>query len=82
MKRVSTLALAIGMVSSASSFAMSSAPKSDPIGEFQTSWAGKAMSMQRDLDLHEPMSENNILGSHNTYNSEAYRNATRYLDPQ
>ena len=82
MKRTSTLALAAGLVASAGSFAMSSSPKSDPIGDFQSSWAGKAMAMQRDLDLHEPMSTNSILGTHNTYNSEVYRDVDSYLDPQ
>ncbi len=82
MKRATILALAIGMIGSASAFAMSSSPKTDPSGEFTTSWAGKALQSQRDLDLHEPMSDNNILGSHNTYNSKAYRTALRYLDPQ
>lgn len=82
MKRATSLALAIGMVGSAGAFAMSSSPKTDHIGEFQSSWAGKALQSQRELDLHEPMSENNILGSHNTYNSKVYRTAVRYLDPQ
>jgi len=68
--------------------AMSSAPSasvaasSDPITEFQNSWAGKALAHQRKMDANTPLAENNILGSHNTYNSEKYRNATRYLDPQ
>jgi len=82
MKRASILALAIGMAASASTFAMSSSPKSDPIGDFQSSWAGKALSMQRDLDLHEPLSTNSILGTHNSYNSEVYRDIDSYLDPQ
>jgi hypothetical protein len=82
MKLATTLALAVGMIGSASAFAMSSSPKADDIGEFQSSWAGKAAAMQRDLDLHEPITKNNILGTHNSYNSRAYRTATRYIDPQ
>ncbi len=62
--------------------AMSSTPEADPMADFHNSWAGKALSQQRMLDDDSPLAENNILGTHNSYNSEAYRNATRYLDPQ
>ncbi|WP_420589267.1 phosphatidylinositol-specific phospholipase C domain-containing protein [Bacterioplanoides sp.] len=82
MTMKTALTLAVGLAVSAGSSAMSSKPKSDPIGDFQSSWAGKALAMQRDLDIHEPLSENSILGTHNSYNSEVYRNATRYHDPQ
>lgn len=54
----------------------------DAITEFQNSWAGKALTHQRDMDADTPLAQNNILGSHNSYNSREYRNATRYLDPQ
>ena len=70
------------------SYAMSSAPSAevaaaaDPITEFQNSWAGQALATQRAMTQSAPFSEETILGSHNTYNSEAYRNATRYIDPQ
>jgi len=43
MKRATTLALALGLVGSASVFAMSSSPKTDTIGEFTHSWTGKAL---------------------------------------
>ncbi|WP_189388224.1 phosphatidylinositol-specific phospholipase C domain-containing protein [Bacterioplanes sanyensis] len=62
--------------------AMSSTPEADPMADFHNSWVGKALSQQRMLDDDSPLAENNILGTHNSYNSEAYRNATRYLDPQ
>ena len=54
----------------------------DAIAEFQNSWAGKALTHQRNMDSDTPLAQNNILGSHNSYNSREYRNATRYLDPQ
>jgi hypothetical protein len=54
----------------------------DAITEFQNSWAGKALTHQRNMDADTPLAQNNILGSHNSYNSREYRNATRYLDPQ
>lgn len=73
---------AMGMTVAATTAAMSSSPESDPIADFQNGWAGKALAMQRQLDLNEPMSQSSILGSHNTYNSEEYRTALRYLDPQ
>ncbi|WP_444901875.1 phosphatidylinositol-specific phospholipase C domain-containing protein [Microbulbifer sp. SSSA007] len=59
----------------------------DTVTDFQNSWTGKALDLQRKIDNHTPMSENNILGTHNTYNSEVYRACNfsvgcRYLDPQ
>lgn len=82
MKLLKPLSLTLGVMASMSSVAMSSSPQTDPIGEFTNSWAGKALQSQRDLDLHEPMSTNSILGTHNTYNSEVYRDVDSYLDPQ
>lgn len=86
MTMKTAITLSLGLAVSAGSLAMSSTPnhekKDDPIANFQSSWAGKALAMQRDLDLHEPMSQNNILGTHNTYNSEVYRDVDSYLDPQ
>ncbi len=63
------------------------AAKADSIDDFNNSWAGKAMDLQRSLDSYSPMIDNNILGSHNTYNSEVYTACNfsvgcRYLDPQ
>ncbi|WP_444944564.1 phosphatidylinositol-specific phospholipase C domain-containing protein [Microbulbifer sp. ZKSA006] len=59
----------------------------DNISDFQNSWSGVALDLQRQIDNHTPMSENNILGTHNSYNSEVYRACNfsvgcRYLDPQ
>lgn len=82
MKKSTTLALAIGMLGSAGTFAMSSSPSVDEVAELQSSWVGEALEKQRRLDFNRPLSENSILGTHNTYNSEVYRSATRYLDPQ
>ena len=54
----------------------------DAISDFNNSWAGKALSLQRILDRASPMKDNNIIGTHNTYNSRAYQDADSYLDPQ
>ncbi|CAA0094271.1 Endo-1,4-beta-xylanase A [BD1-7 clade bacterium] len=55
---------------------------SDPILEKQESWAGRASDYQRRLDIYSRLSDSSTLGSHNTYNSEAYRDIDSYLDPQ
>ena len=59
----------------------------DSIDAFNASWVGQALDLQRGLDNHSPMKDNNILGTHNTYNSEVYTSCNfsvgcRYLDPQ
>jgi len=59
----------------------------DSIDDFNNSWAGKALGLQRTLDNQSPIIDNNILGTHNTYNSEVYRSCNfsvgcRYADPQ
>ncbi|WP_246119285.1 phosphatidylinositol-specific phospholipase C domain-containing protein [Aliikangiella coralliicola] len=59
----------------------------DKISDFQNSWQGKTLQAQRQLDVYSPMVDNNIPGTHNTYNSEAYTSCNfsvgcRYLDPQ
>lgn len=85
MKFKQHLTLALSLTASIGASAMSSAPATpppDPIKDFQSSWAGKALAQQRNLDIKSPIIDNNILGSHNTYNSEVYRNAFRYIDPQ
>ncbi len=35
-------------------------------------WEQEAYRLQTQVDLHAPLVTNNILGSHNTYNSDAY----------
>ncbi|MCO7223349.1 phosphatidylinositol-specific phospholipase C domain-containing protein [Pleionea sp. CnH1-48] len=59
----------------------------DSIDNFNNSWVGKTLKAQRNLDVYSPMADNNIPGTHNTYNSEVYRACNfsvgcRYLDPQ
>lgn len=54
----------------------------DGISDFNNSWAGKALTMQRQLDMASPLKDNNILGTHNSYNSSVYTTAVSYLDPQ
>lgn len=57
------------------------------IDNFKSSWEGRTLEKQRLLDMHAPLADNNIPGTHNTYNSEAYTSCNfsvgcRYLDPQ
>ncbi|WP_202904875.1 lectin-like protein [Marinomonas sp. S3726] len=70
-----------------SSFVFSPAVHADSIDDFNNAWLGKAMDYQRALDNYAPIIDNNILGTHNTYNSEVYTSCNfsvgcRYLDPQ
>lgn len=66
------------------SLALSSASFAGNIGNEANSWESKTLRLQNQVDLHTPMSKNNILGSHNTYNSSEYANDgyVRYIDPQ
>lgn len=54
------------------------------IGNEAGSWESQTLRLQNQIDLHSPMSKNNILGSHNSYNSSEYANDgyLRYIDPQ
>ncbi|WP_299494647.1 phosphatidylinositol-specific phospholipase C domain-containing protein [uncultured Shewanella sp.] len=59
----------------------------DSISDFNASWQGQALASQRLLDVYSPIIDNNILGTHNSYNSESYTSCNfsvgcRYLDPQ
>ncbi|MCL1127149.1 phosphatidylinositol-specific phospholipase C domain-containing protein [Shewanella surugensis] len=59
----------------------------DSISDFNNAWEGQALASQRLLDIYSPIIDNNILGTHNSYNSEKYRSCNfsvgcRYLDPQ
>ena len=66
--------LAIHLVLSASALA-------DGIDDFNNSWAGQALASQRLLDADSPLSDSNIVGTHNSFNSAAYTSGTAYLDP-
>jgi len=73
-----TMALAVGT---------SANVMADSIDSFNQSWVGQALDLQRGLDVNAPIIDNNILGTHNTYNSEVYTACDfsvgcRYLDPQ
>lgn len=75
-----TATLLLSMIVTASATA-------DTVDNFNNSWTGRALDLQRALDNYAPMSDNNILGSHNSYNSEVYTSCNfwdgcRYLDPQ
>jgi len=72
------------MIISTSVFAGGGSPAPDPVNEFSNSWQGKALRLQSQVDRHASISTNNILGSHNSYNSSEYANDgyVRYIDPQ
>ena len=55
--------------------------RADGIDDFNNSWAGQSLIAQRLLDLDAPIADNNIVGTHNSFNSAAYTTATSYLDP-
>jgi len=70
-----------------SSLLMTHSVQADSIDDYNGTWQGKAMDYQRALDTYAPIIDNNILGTHNTYNSEVYTSCNfsvgcRYLDPQ
>lgn len=73
-----------GLTLSASVFAGGGSPASNPIDDFSNSWTGKTLRLQSQIDRHSAISTNNILGSHNSYNSSEYADDgyPRYLDPQ
>ncbi|CAM3506992.1 ricin-type beta-trefoil lectin domain protein [Parendozoicomonas haliclonae] len=52
------------------------------VDDFENSWAGKALKHQSQLSNHAPLSTINMMGTHNSYNSEVYTTPLRYLDPQ
>jgi hypothetical protein len=71
----------------AGSLSFASTVQADSIDAFNSSWVGQALDLQRGLDNNSPIIDNNILGTHNTYNSEVYTACNfsvgcRYLDPQ
>lgn len=76
-----------GLAILATSLLLTSPAQADTIDDYNSSWQGKAMDYQRALDNYAPIIDNNILGTHNTYNSEVYTSCNfsvgcRYLDPQ
>ncbi len=59
----------------------------DGIGDFQQSWSGKALSLQRSLEVYSPLADNSMMGTHNSFNSTVYeacdlKVGCRYQDPQ
>lgn len=55
------------------------------ISSFKETSLAKSLALQRLIDINEPMSKNNIFGTHNSYNSESYSSYVfkpRYVDPQ
>ncbi|MBL8300673.1 MAG: hypothetical protein JNN30_20225 [Rhodanobacteraceae bacterium] len=57
------------------------------IDDFRNSWAGKAIALQNRLDTFTQLGEMSMIGTHNSFNSDAYRSCDlnkgcRYQDPQ
>jgi len=53
----------------------------DGIDDFNNSWAGRALAAQRLLDVASPIADDNIVGTHNSFNSSVYSTLTSYPDP-
>lgn len=75
MQKMTAIAGLLGLM-------IGSAAVADSISDYNNSWVGKANAMQRKLDMASPLKDNNIIGTHNSYNSAVYRDADSYLDPQ
>lgn len=75
-----TLLTIAGLAISSASFASGG----NPVDDAANAWEAKALRLQSQIDLHSPMSKNNILGTHNSYNSAEYADDgyVRYVDPQ
>lgn len=65
----------------ASALVISGYARADEIDDFNNGWTGRSLIAQRLLDLDAPIADNNIIGSHNSFNSGVYATATSYLDP-
>lgn len=86
MRKIFSMA-ATGLSIIGASCVFSTMAQADSIDDYNNAWLGKAINYQRALDNYAPIIDNNILGSHNTYNSEVYTSCNfsvgcRYLDPQ
>ncbi|HIF98835.1 MAG TPA: hypothetical protein EYQ54_17755 [Myxococcales bacterium] len=53
----------------------------DGIDDFNNGWIGRTLSTQRLLDINGRISDSNIIGAHNSFNSAVYTSATAYPDP-
>lgn len=51
------------------------------IEDLNNSWEGKALGLQRTIDLNTPFKDATFVGTHNSFNAKAYQDITRYLDP-
>lgn len=51
------------------------------IEDLNNSWEGKALALQRTIDLDTPFKDATFVGTHNSFNARAYSDITRYLDP-
>lgn len=56
-------------------------PKLTPIQKYQQGWVHKAIKSQREMQRAIPLSLNNMIQTHNSYNSSKYRTAVSYYDP-
>lgn len=53
----------------------------DKVRDFQSTWIYQALMRQAELDSHAPLSQATFLGTHNSYNANAYEAVFRYIDP-
>ena len=60
---------------------VSALARAGAVDDFENSWTARALALQRALDADQPLAQAFFPGTHNSYNSKAYQNATRYLDP-
>ncbi|MCB0221668.1 MAG: ricin-type beta-trefoil lectin domain protein [Chrysiogenetes bacterium] len=54
-------------------------PPSTPSAD--VAWAKTALALQRQIDVRTPFKDATFLGTHNSYNSQAYQTIFSYLDP-
>lgn len=54
----------------------------DDVEHFKASWVGKALALQREIDVNVPLNKADIIGTHNSYNAKDYQiPLIRYVDP-
>jgi hypothetical protein len=73
---LSSLALSLGLMSSAGSYA-----SADLENYIEDSWQYRALILQSKIDIGTPLVDASILFTHNSFNSSHYANAASYLDP-
>ena len=57
------------------------APSNGTVQYSGLDWQRTALDLERDLDKAAPLRQATFVGTHNSYNSSAYADITRYIDP-